>query len=127
MEKRPYPDFSLLLVDDEQPWLNSMSRSLKSLGKFNNLILCSDSREVMSLLSERDIGLVLLDLTMPHISGQALLEQTKKEHPQVLVVIRSVMLKGSGPAELWPELLALACFAVAFIGAGAALFRKRLS
>ena len=43
-----------------------------------------------------------------------------------LIVIRSVMLKGSGPAELWPEILALGCFAVGLIGAGALAFRKRL-
>ncbi len=44
-----------------------------------------------------------------------------------LVIIRSVMLKGSGPAELWPELAALVAYAVGLLGAGALGFRKRLS
>ena len=43
-----------------------------------------------------------------------------------LIIIRSVMLKGSGLCELWPEVLALLCFGVALVGAGAAAFRKRL-
>lgn len=43
-----------------------------------------------------------------------------------LIIIRSVMLKGSGIAELWPDVLALLCFGIALVGAGAALFRKRL-
>jgi len=43
-----------------------------------------------------------------------------------LTVIRSVMLKGSGVAELWPELTALLGFAVFLVAAGAASFRKRL-
>jgi len=43
-----------------------------------------------------------------------------------LVIIRSVMLKGSGFLELWPEVAALACFAVGLVGAGAAAFRKHL-
>ncbi len=89
MTKTQNPIFSLLLVDDETPWLRSLSRSLKSVGNFNNLILCSDSREVMTLLTENDIGLVLLDLTMPYISGEKLLQSIKNEHPGVLVVILS--------------------------------------
>jgi ABC-2 type transport system permease protein len=44
-----------------------------------------------------------------------------------LVIIRAVMLKGSGLPELWPNVLALALFAVGLVGAGAALFHKRLS
>ncbi|MBM3500140.1 MAG: ABC transporter permease [Armatimonadetes bacterium] len=43
-----------------------------------------------------------------------------------LTVIRSVMLKGSGVGELWPELAALLAFAVLLVAAGAASFRKRL-
>ena len=89
MTKTQNPIFSLLLVDDETPWLRSLSRSLKSVGNFNNLILCSDSREVMTLLTKNDIGLVLLDLTMPYISGEKLLQSIKNEHPGVLVVILS--------------------------------------
>ena len=91
MTERKNPDFALLLVDDEKPWLNSISRSLKSLGKFNNLILCSDSRQVLPLLGEHDIGVVILDLVMPDIGGEVLLEQIRKEHPHILIIILSGM------------------------------------
>ena len=64
------------------PWLKSLSRSLKSLGKINNLIPCSDSREVMPLLAEHNIGVVLLDLTMPHIGGEELLDQNTQRAPR---------------------------------------------
>ena len=43
-----------------------------------------------------------------------------------LVIIRSVMLKGSGLADLWPELTALLAFAVGLVAVGAVSFRKRL-
>jgi ABC-2 type transport system permease protein len=43
-----------------------------------------------------------------------------------LVLIRAVMLKGSGFEELWPQVAALAVFAVGFLGAGSLMFRKRL-
>lgn len=43
-----------------------------------------------------------------------------------LTIIRDVMLKGSGVAELWFELLMLTGFGVALVGAGSRLFHKRL-
>ncbi len=89
MEIKTFPDFSILLVDDEPAWLRSLSRSLQSLGGFTNLIRCSDSREVIGLLNQHDIGLVLLDLTMPHRSGEEILQQIKDEYPQTPVLIIS--------------------------------------
>lgn len=43
-----------------------------------------------------------------------------------LTIIRHVMLKGSGIAELWFELLMLTLFGLALVGVGSRLFRKRL-
>jgi DNA-binding NtrC family response regulator len=86
-----YPAFPLLLVDDELPWLRSLRMTLEGPGAINNLRLCQDSREVMGLLAEGEIGLVLLDLTMPHLSGEELLARVVEEHPEVTVIILSGM------------------------------------
>ncbi len=83
------PDFAILLVDDEPAWLRSLSRTLQSLGGYNNLVKCSDSRDVLTLLRQQDIGVVLLDLTMPHSSGEEILQQINDNYPEVLVVIIS--------------------------------------
>ncbi len=83
------PIFSILLVDDEPAWLRSLSRTLQSLGGYNNLLKCSDSREVLSLLEQHDIGVILLDLTMPHCSGEEILHQINDNYPEVPVVIIS--------------------------------------
>lgn len=91
MEKNLYPSFGVLLVDDEQPWLRSLSLTLEGPGGITNLLQCSDSREVMAILEQRDIGLILLDLTMPHLSGDELLEQIVAEYPQIRVIILSGM------------------------------------
>ncbi len=91
MEKKLYPSFGVLLVDDELPWLRSLSLTLEGPGGVTNLHQCQDSREVMSVLERNDIGLVLLDLTMPHISGEQLLEQIVTEYPQIRVIILSGM------------------------------------
>lgn len=87
--KRLYPSFGILLVDDELPWLRSLSMTLEGPAAMNNLIQCHDSRKVMDILSRREIGLVLLDLTMPHIPGEELLERIVSEHPEVSVIILS--------------------------------------
>jgi len=87
--KRLYPSFGILLVDDELPWLRSLSMTLEGPAAMNNLIQCHDSRKVMDILSRREIGLVLLDLTMPHIPGEELLEKIVSEHPEVSVIILS--------------------------------------
>ena len=84
-----YPAFGILLVDDEAPWLRSLRMTLEGPGGMSNLMTLSDSREVMGVLDREDIGLVLLDLTMPHLSGQELLARIAEEHPEVTVVILS--------------------------------------
>ncbi|MCK4503518.1 MAG: sigma-54-dependent Fis family transcriptional regulator [Desulfuromonadales bacterium] len=91
MEVKLYPSFEVLLVDDELPWLRSLSLTLEGPGGITNLSQCADSRKVMSILEQNDIGLVLLDLTMPHLSGEELLEQIVAEYPQVRVIILSGM------------------------------------
>ena len=91
MEVKLYPAFGVLLVDDELPWLRSLSLTLEGPGGITNLRQCADSRQVMSILEQNDIGLVLLDLTMPNLSGEELLEQIVAEYPQVRVIILSGM------------------------------------
>ena len=89
MTEALYPDFSILLVDDEPGWLGSLSLTLETCGGISNIMTCSDSRQVMALLDGGRIGLVLLDLTMPHLSGEELLEQIAEHHPEILVIVVS--------------------------------------
>ena len=91
MAEKLYPSFGVLLVDDELPWLRSLSLTLEGPGGITNLSQCADSRKVMSILEQGDIGLVLLDLTMPHLPGNELLAQIVAEYPQVRVIILSGM------------------------------------
>ncbi len=83
------PQWPILMVDDEPSWLRSLSMSLKSSSRFNNLLKCSDSRKVMAILKEQQVSLILLDLVMPHISGQDLLLAVREEHPRIPVIILS--------------------------------------
>jgi DNA-binding NtrC family response regulator len=91
MSDSRYPEFKILLVDDDRPWLRSLGITLEGPGGYTNQLQCSDSREVLDLLEREDVGLVLLDLNMPHLSGEALLQQIVADYPQVTVIVVSGM------------------------------------
>lgn len=81
-----FPDKPVLIIDDEFDALQSFEMTLKS-GGINNLFLCNDSRTVMELLQTREFELILLDLTMPYISGAQLLPRITGEYPGIPVII----------------------------------------
>ncbi len=87
--KGRYPSFKVLIVDDEEPFIRSLSIALERSSGINNIVRCQDSREVMGIIAQGGFGLVLLDLNMPHISGDTLLERIIEEHPEVEVIIIS--------------------------------------
>ncbi|MCM0754050.1 sigma-54 dependent transcriptional regulator [Desulfovibrio aminophilus] len=87
----PCPAFKILIVDDEPAWLRSLSLALERFAGINNVLACQDSRDVDRILKSNDIGIVLLDLTMPGCGGEQLLAMISEEHPGVHVVIISGM------------------------------------
>ncbi len=89
VSKRLYPEFPILMVDDELPWLRSMTMSMKSVAGINNIRQCHDSREVRQLLADNIFSLVLLDLTMPHLGGEELLALINEQYPQLPAIIIS--------------------------------------
>lgn len=77
---------TIVLVDDEPEILFSYEVMLLGSG-FKSIVTISDSREVLQLLAERDVGVIVLDLQMPHFSGAELLNEITSNHPQVPVII----------------------------------------
>ena len=90
MTDQVHPSQPIVLVDDEQGILRSLTAVLLSHG-YSNTIAISDSREVMQALSEREVSCMVLDLVMPNLSGQALLEQVVHEHPDMPVVVSTAL------------------------------------
>lgn len=87
MENKLYPDSSILVIDDEKHALKSYEIAFLSVG-INNVICCEDSRKAVDIIeSGENIELVILDLMMPHISGEDLLKQISFEHPELPVII----------------------------------------
>jgi len=76
----------VLLIDDEIQILISYSVMLKSAG-IDNVFTIEDSRQVMPFLKENGASAIVLDLTMPFVSGQELLTEIKNEFPEIPVII----------------------------------------
>lgn len=91
MNPNRYPEFSILLVDDEPAWLKSLALTLRSCAGFTNIQTCQDSREVMKRLEDGSIGLVILDLTMPYRTGEQLLAEISEQHPEIITIVISGM------------------------------------
>ena len=76
----------VLIVDDDEAVLRSMARVLREeYGA--KVVTSSDSRRVPEILGSERIDVVLLDLTMPHVSGEELLGVVTTHHPDLPVVI----------------------------------------
>jgi len=81
-----HPRQPIVVVDDEEAILLAIDTTLRMAG-MNNIITCGDSRRVLDLVSEQPIELMLLDLNMPHITGERLLDAVNRDHPDIPVVI----------------------------------------
>jgi len=79
-------DPAILLVDDEEELLFSSQLILRR-GGFANVLTQSDSRLVMEMLAGLPVALVLLDMTMPHLTGNELLRRIKQSYPDISVVM----------------------------------------
>jgi DNA-binding NtrC family response regulator len=80
----------LLIVDDDPDVLKRMERLLRFEG-FPDLILCDDPRAVSSIIAERDISVMVLDLLMPLLSGQKILQETRERHPELPVIVATAV------------------------------------
>jgi DNA-binding NtrC family response regulator len=76
----------ILIVDDDELIAEAYSVILEEAGWLNRVII-TDPREVMEFIRTHRIAAILLDLLMPHIGGQELLEQITAERPEVPVLI----------------------------------------
>lgn len=88
MSRKPthYPSLPVLIVDDEAQALNSYDTALR-YGGLDNIITCQDSRMVLDLLERQEAEVLVLDLLMPHITGEELLGRIRSDFPQIPVVV----------------------------------------
>ena len=80
----------ILLVDDEEKFLNSIAQRLKLLG-FDPL-KASSGRQALALARETPIDLAIVDLRMPDMDGLVTITKLKEIAPD----LKSVLLTGYG-------------------------------
>lgn len=76
----------ILVIDDDQAMLQSVGRVLRT-ESIGEALLCSDPREVEGLLEAHEVSVVLLDLIMPHLSGEAVLGAIVSRQADIPVIV----------------------------------------
>jgi ActR/RegA family two-component response regulator/anti-anti-sigma regulatory factor/multisubunit Na+/H+ antiporter MnhF subunit len=86
-------DFEMLMVDDEKDFVTYTTKRLGRKGL--NVTACTDPRDALKKMEEKYYEVVVLDLKMPGMSGQEVLDEVHSRHPRSQVVI----LTGHGTTE----------------------------
>jgi DNA-binding NtrC family response regulator len=76
----------VLLVDDEEQILATSKLGLE-IGGIREVRTLSDSRQVVPYLAENPVGIMVLDLSMPHVSGLELLELVRRDYTHIPVIV----------------------------------------
>lgn len=71
----------ILIIDDEEDFLDSVKRGLKTAG-YHDLTTLSNPAQTKEIVCNNPFDLILIDLTMPEISGLELLEHIKSVSPE---------------------------------------------
>ncbi len=85
------PRFPILIVDDEPIVRKMIARCLKNSG-YENYLEIGHGEEVLPAIQKYSPKIVILDLNLPGIRGEDLLDIITKEHPEIIVII----VTGSG-------------------------------
>jgi DNA-binding NtrC family response regulator len=80
-----YP-VKILLVDDEIPFVKTLTKRL-SRRELNIITAFSGQEALAQLEKDPGIEIIVLDIKMPGMNGLRTLEEIKREHPLVEVII----------------------------------------
>lgn len=80
------PERPIVILDDDRSVLDSYNGALRVAG-YDHLTLCEDSRRMLDVVADHGASVVLLDLVMPHVSGETLLEELHQRFPDIPVIV----------------------------------------
>jgi len=78
----------VLLVDDEEEILATSKLALQ-IGGIRDVVTLSDSRKVLPYLAENQVAVMVLDLSMPHVSGLELLAAVTRDYTYIPTIVLS--------------------------------------
>lgn len=80
------PDAKILIIEDDPELAFSMAINLRGAG-YSDVTAINDSRLAMDTLGKGRFSIVLLDLTMPGVSGEELLALISERHPDISTLV----------------------------------------
>jgi CheY-like chemotaxis protein len=78
---------TILVADDEAIVRRAAKSALERQGY--RVLLAENGREAVDLVRSEEVSLVLLDLTMPLLGGEAALRELRRARPDVKIVLSS--------------------------------------
>jgi DNA-binding NarL/FixJ family response regulator len=79
----------VLIADDHRLMLDGIRRALEDDGGFDIVAETMNGTQVLPLVSRTKPDLVLLDVRMPNMDGLACLDEIRRRHPDIKVVMLS--------------------------------------
>lgn len=86
MSKKLFPELPILIVDNNENFLDSIDFKLRQ-EKITNIELCCGGHDVMKKLREKKYSVLLLDIIMPGVSGTELLPKIVVEFPEIPIIM----------------------------------------
>jgi DNA-binding NarL/FixJ family response regulator len=80
---------SILLVEDHAGFAKALLNMLSQNQKLKVVAVAQDAEEALQLLQELDVDLVLVDFSLPDMTGVELLERLHHEYPDLHCAILS--------------------------------------
>ena len=80
----------MLLADDHRLILDGVRKALEATDDFEVVGEATKGSQVLPLVGRTNPDIVMLDLRMPEVDGLVCLDQIKKRHPKIHVIVLSV-------------------------------------
>ena len=80
-------DHSILCVGDEPQVLSALHRSLHSYPC--TVLVATSGQQALDILSTRKVEVILVDICMPQMSGNQLIEQVNRLYPDTIPIVLS--------------------------------------
>ena len=94
---------TILMVDDENPFLLSLKDGLSAHNDQLNILLANDGQQALDIINENDIDLLVTDLKLPVMDGFQLLAHVSQNNPYLPVIVMTAF----GTPEIEEKLASL--------------------
>lgn len=86
-----YQDYAVLLVDDQAEVIKYLKKQLEFNGDHFTILSAASAEEALAIVnsSTEDIALLISDQRMPGKSGNALIQEIKQSHPEMIRILTS--------------------------------------